>query len=254
MLYLWASRLLLIAGSLLIIAGTIYGGTISYMMWRESVSPSTSQVLILKDGTRIPFIQPTRPAEQAGGTLASRTQPTSPRNGPSTLNNPETTAPGDNPGRAPSHEGNTGEGITSPSSAYLPPLRLTIASIDVDLPVVLSNSKHMPQFKGVGWLMGSSYPGNAGNLVLFGHLDGPYATFSRLRELAPGDEFSVTTESADLRYQVTRLFDTLRDDVAVLSPTSGATATLITCSGQWDPVLGDYSHRLIVVAVLEPKQ
>lgn len=255
MLYRWASRLLFVAGSLLILAGTAYGGTIGYMMWRESVSPSTSQVLVLRDGRQIPLVQPTRPAEPVRETSAPRPQPQWDGTGNGSPDSPEALSPADKstaPARAPVE--NSEVVIASASLAYLPPLRLKIAGIDVDLPVVLSNSKHMPKFKGIGWLMGSAYPGKAGNLVLFGHLDGPYATFSKLRQLAPGDEFTVTTESDSLNYKVTRLFDTPRDDVAVLAPTGDATATLITCSGQWDPVLSDYSHRLIVVAVLTPKR
>lgn len=126
-----------------------------------------------------------------------------------------------------------------------------IASINVDWPVVLSNSKHMPRFKGIGWLLGSAYPGNPGNLVLYGHLDGPYSTLSRLSELSTGDEFSVLTAEAGLTYVVEKAYETTADDVGALAPTSNATATLITCSGNWDPIGQDYSHRLIVTAVLK---
>ena len=133
----------------------------------------------------------------------------------------------------------------------LPPLRLRIASINVDWPVVLSNSKHMPRFKGIGWLLGSAYPGNLGNLVLYGHLDGPYSTLSRLSELGAGDEFSVLTPEAELTYVVDKVYETTASDVGALAPTSNATATLVTCSGHWDSIRQDYTHRLIVTAVLK---
>src|SRR5205814_543012 len=82
--------------------------------------------------------------------------------------------------------------IRNPQPAFvLPPERIRIPRIGVDWPVVLSDITHLPRFNGVGWLQGSAYPGTAGNLVLYGHLDGRYATFGRLHELRAGDEFSV---------------------------------------------------------------
>jgi sortase A len=130
----------------------------------------------------------------------------------------------------------------------LPPLRIAIPKIGVDRPIVLSDNEHMPKFRGVGWLMGSSFPGVAGNLVLFGHLGGEYGTFMRLHELRPGDEFRIFTEASELRYRVRSSYETSPDDVGVLAPTDNASATLITCSGPWDPIAQTNERRLIVVA------
>jgi sortase A len=130
----------------------------------------------------------------------------------------------------------------------LPPLRITIPRLNVNWPVVLSTNDHLPHFKAVGWFLGSAYPGAAGNIVLFGHLDGPYSTFARLHELRAGDEVRVITEGQTHRYGVRRAFETTADDVAVLAPTAGATATFITCSGRWNSALHAYDHRLIVLA------
>jgi sortase A len=134
--------------------------------------------------------------------------------------------------------------------APLPPKRIKIPRIGVDWPVVLSDNEHLPRFKGVGWLLGSAFPGAPGNMVLFGHLDGPYATFGRLHELQPGDEFAVTTDEGEFVYRVRSSFQTTPDDVSVLAPTDTPTATLITCSGRWDPLARTYSHRLILTADL----
>ena len=38
------------------------------------------------------------------------------------------------------------------------------------------------------------------------------------------------------------------DDVGVLAPTDNASATLITCSGPWDPIAQTKQRRLIVSA------
>jgi LPXTG-site transpeptidase (sortase) family protein len=108
----------------------------------------------------------------------------------------------------------------------------------------------MPEFKGVGWMLGSAVPGALGNMVLFGHAGGTYGVFERLHELAPGDELSVTTHNGALRYRVVSVAETTPDDVAALLPSDTATATLITCSGPWDAALQTNVRRLIVVARL----
>jgi sortase A len=130
----------------------------------------------------------------------------------------------------------------------LPPARVRIPGIEVDWPVVLSDNEHLPRFKGVGWLMGSGFPGMSGNIVLFGHLGGPYGTFMRLHELRAGDEFSIVTEAGEHRYRVRDSYETTPDDVAPLAPSDTATATLITCSGPWNEALQMNERRLIVTA------
>jgi sortase A len=224
-LYAKASRLLLVAGCLLIFLGLAYGALIGFVMWRESISPSGSQVLVLKDGRRILLVQPTRspaapvPTETLQAAALSESQPVA-----------------------------TGIPKLGQSYAVLPPLRIKIPEIGVDWPVVLGDNEHLLRFKGVGWFMGTAFPGEPGNMVLFGHLDGPYSTFLRLRELKPGDEFTVITEEAQHQYRVRSVYETTPDDVAVLAPTDAATATLITCSGKWIPAQRTYDHRLIVTA------
>src|SRR5690349_3032139 len=162
----WTSRAVLALGCLLIAAGAGYGGWIAYLSWQESVAPSTQQVLALKDGRRVVLRQPT-PVVISSPAPA----PTLPTAGAGALAPP---AAGTTPA-APA--------LTVPTApAALPPVRVRIPRIGVDWPVVLSDNADMPRFKGVGWLFGSAYPGWAGNMVLFGHLDGPYATFGRLPE------------------------------------------------------------------------
>jgi sortase A len=218
----WMRRLLAVTGSLLVALGVGYGGTIVYLSWREQVAPSTQQVLILKDGRQIPLLQPTS-APAAG---------------------PTRTALPTVGGAAPAPH------VSTPESAapLLPPLRIAIPKIGVDWPVVLSDNEHLPEFRGVGWLMGSSFPGVPGNMVLFGHLGGQNGTFMRLHELQPGDQFSVFTEVGELRYRVQSSHETTPDDVGVLAPTDSASATLITCSGPWDPVAQTNERRLIISA------
>jgi sortase A len=223
MIQRWLRRLLAVIGCTLVLIGVGYGGSLAYMSWREQTAPSTQRVLVLKDGRQIPLVQPT-------------------------------SAPVGQPARwTPAAVGTTGGAVPiapRPASAVasLPPLRIAIPKIGVDRPVVLSDNEHMPEFRGVGWLMGSSFPGAPGNMVLFGHLGGEYGTFMRLHELQPGDEFSIFTEAHELRYRVRSSHETTPEDVGVLAPTDNASATLITCSGPWDPIAQTNQRRLIVSA------
>ncbi len=221
----------MVLGCLLILAGVGYFGVLKYFSWRETVSPSTSRVLVLKDGRRIPLQQPTAaPRPPATPTVQSAPP-----------------APGDVPQPAAAPRVSL-----AVQDQVMPPVRLEIPSIKVNWPVVLNNGIDLPKFKGIGWMLGSAFPGAAGNMVLFGHLDGPYATLGRLHELKPGDTFNVRTEDAQYNYRVTSLFQTTPDDVGVMAPTDGPTATLITCSGHWDTARQTYDHRLIVSADYVP--
>lgn len=216
----WLCRGLLALGCVCIMLGVAYGSLIAYLMQREQVSPSTQQLLVLKDGQQIPLIQPT--------------------------STPMVAAPF--PTRQPDQPIEVHATPTPTAPPLLPPERIIIPRLEMDWPVVLSTVDHLPQFTGVGWLLGSAFPGAPGNMVLYGHLGGPNGTFMRLHELQPGDEFSVMSAGAEHRYRVRSSQETTPDDVGVLAPTSTATATLITCSGPWDPVAQTNVRRLIVTA------
>ncbi len=138
----------------------------------------------------------------------------------------------------------------APSRPILPPTRLRLPSIAVDTLVVLADNRNMPQFKGVGWYIGSGYPGFRGNVVLFGHLNGEYETFARLAELAPGDEVLVEALDKTYRYTVTGSTIVPRETVEVMAPSRDSRVTLITCTGTFFPATRDYSHRLVVTALL----
>jgi sortase A len=219
---------LLAAGALATLAGGAYGGAIGYAAWREQLSPSTRQMLVLSDGRQVPLVQPSAAPLPA--------PPTPPAGAPATR---------------PQEQDQRDAGVAPAPAAQpvtLPPLRVRIPRIAVDWPVVLSHNEHMPEFRGVGWFMGSAFPGAPGNIVLFGHLGGPYGTFMRLHELRAGDEFSIVTEAGEHRYRVRDAYETTPEDVAPLTPSDGATATLITCSGPWNQALQTNERRLIVTA------
>lgn len=193
-----------------------YQGSLAWLHWREAAAPSTVQLLYTHDGRQIPLIQPTVVPVVAG-------------------------AAADLP--------NTG-GARPRSAFVLPPERVLIPAIDLDWPVVLATAEHLPRFRGVGWLLGSAFPGAPGNLVLLGHRGGTAGTFMRLPELRIGDEIQVVTEQMTYHYQVRDFFDTNPANVEVLAPTSSPVVTLVTCTGDWDPVAQTNLLRYIVVADL----
>lgn len=91
-----------------------------------------------------------------------------------------------------------------------------------------------------------------GNTVLIGHLNGLVGNvFGRLDELTPGDEIIATSRGLEYRYVVSEIMVLPGDTSLPMEPTDDARLTLMTCSGEWDPVAHDYSHRLWVVAESE---
>jgi sortase A len=217
----------ILIGALLMALSISYFGWIHYLRWFEQRTPSTAQVVQLPDGRQV-SLNSAAPPSAMQQKLASA-EVTRAEEAPA---QPSLPLP------------------TLTPSDVLPPERLRIPRIELDRPVVLSFNEQLPRFPGVGWLFGSAVPGAQGNMVLFGHLGGQNGVFQRLHELALGDELIVTTQQGDLHYLVERTFETTPDDVSVLLPGDGATATLITCSGPWDAVQQTNERRLIVVARL----
>src|SRR5579864_3879279 len=79
---------------------------------------------------------------------------------------------------------------------------------------------------GVGHLMGSALPGQAGNVVLAAHRD---SFFRPLQYVHDADTIDVTTPSGTRTYQVVSTSIVTPDDVGVLAPTHSAELTLVTC-------------------------
>ena len=227
-------KLGVLALGLAIVAFAGYRLLMLYTGWREATAPSTQQVLVTAEGQQIPLVQPT--AAPAGPANALSAGPA----------RPLPAIPG---GLAADLEPGL---VAQPAALHpsLPPEGLTIPAIGLDAPVVLAPADNLPQFPGVGWLMGSAFPGAPGNLVLLGHGGGPYATLERLPELPVGAVFTVRTAGTQYSYKVRKAYETDPGDVAVLAPSDRPTATLITCVGAWDVTSKSNARRYIVVADL----
>jgi sortase A len=99
--------------------------------------------------------------------------------------------------------------------------------------------------RGVGQHIGTADPGQAGNLVLSAHNDIFGELFRDLDKLKPGDEIVVSTATRDYVYRVTGMRIVQPTDVDVMSGTSKATITLISCY----PYLVD-NQRIVVFGEL----
>jgi sortase A len=99
--------------------------------------------------------------------------------------------------------------------------------------------------KGVGQFVGSTNPGEQGNLVLSAHNDIFGELFRDLDQLKPGDEILIQTSTQDYSYLVTGTRIVEPTEVSVLEPTAKPTVTLISCY----PYLVD-NQRIVVFGEL----
>ena len=122
--------------------------------------------------------------------------------------------------------------------AYVPPpiptpgpaqaRRIQIPAINIDKPIVQGDDWEQLK-KGVGQHVGSTLPGEEGNLVLSAHNDIYGEIFRNLDKLEPGDEIIVSTDRQDYAYVVRDVQVVDPTDVWVMSSTDHASTTLISC-------------------------
>ncbi len=125
-------------------------------------------------------------------------------------------------------------------------IRISIPAIGVrDWPVVQGDGWEQLK-KGVGQQIGSTNPGQTGNLVLSGHNDIYGEVFKRLDELKPGDTIIIFTINRQYVYIVTGSQIVEPTQVEVMAPTSDPILTLISCY----PYLID-NKRIVVFAKLQ---
>jgi LPXTG-site transpeptidase (sortase) family protein len=147
----------------------------------------------------------------------------------------------------------------APDRAALP-VRLRIASIGVDAPIVpvgLEPDGSMAATEEahvIGWYEPGPRPGEVSNAILTGHVDWQQQTavFFRLREVKPGDTVEVISGFKTLyRYQIESVRPYRTDEAPVaeiFAPTSAPFLTLITCDGPFDHARREYLDRLVVRA------
>ncbi|MEV7325212.1 class F sortase [Streptomyces sp. NPDC093970] len=153
----------------------------------------------------------------------------------------------------------TGEAL--PRSA---PTRLLIPKIAVDAPFTTLTLAASGQLEPppaadtnlVGWYAEGPAPGESGTAIIAGHVDTKTsaAVFVRLDELEPGDGFTVERADGTKADFVVDSADTFaKDDFPsdrVYADTSRPEVRLITCAGDYDHDVKDYTENLVVFAHL----
>ena len=89
-----------------------------------------------------------------------------------------------------------------------------------------------------------------GNTVLIGHVQGAagYNVFAQLDKLPVGGRIVANSRGQAYDFVVTQTNVLPRDDVSPTLPTDSARLTLMTCAGDFNPLTGEYSERLWIVA------
>lgn len=103
----------------------------------------------------------------------------------------------------------------------------------------------------VGWALTSALPGDAGNIILYGHNNIDSSVFKNLYTLQPGDTIRLQTGEGEVEYSVAEVKIFPAQDAATdreifntwMKPTCAPRLTLISC---WPP--DNNTHRVIVIA------
>jgi sortase A len=99
--------------------------------------------------------------------------------------------------------------------------------------------------RGLGWIAGTTRPGERGNVGIAGHRDG---FFRGLKDIARRDSIELVTLSGSQTYRVEQIWIVNPQDVQVLDPTPGPALTLVSCYPFY--FVGSAPKRYIVRAVL----
>nr|WP_228473234.1 class F sortase [Streptomyces cyaneochromogenes] len=144
------------------------------------------------------------------------------------------------------------------------PVRLLIPKISVDAPFIdlaigSSGQLEAPPANNtnlVGWHAGGASPGEAGTSIIAGHVDTATsaAVFVSLSELKKGDRFQVLRADGRKASFVIDSVETFDKDSfpskRVYGDTPRAQVRLITCAGDYDRSVRDYTANLVVFAHL----
>jgi len=100
--------------------------------------------------------------------------------------------------------------------------------------------------RGAGWIIGTARPGELGNSGIAAHRDG---FFRGLKDVEAGDRIDLRTPSKTMVYRVVQTEVVDPEDVQVLMPRAEPTLTLVTCYPFYH--VGSAPRRFIVHATLQ---
>ena len=119
---------------------------------------------------------------------------------------------------------------------------LRIAKVHLEVPV-LEGTDDLTLNRGVGYIAGSSRPGDEGNVGIAGHRDG---FFRVLKDVGRGDTIELLTPRGTDKYIVDRIVLVRPNDVSVLQSGPIRSLTLVTCYPFY--FIGSAPQRYIVQA------
>jgi LPXTG-site transpeptidase (sortase) family protein len=149
---------------------------------------------------------------------------------------------------------------TASTTSFIP-ARLKIPAINVNAAVQqvgknAAGSMGTPtNFTDVAWYMLGSKPGEAGSVVIDGHVNNAKGTdgvFANLVQVKLGDYITVEDSAGHSIIYIVTETDEYNTDAApldtIFATTGPAQLVLITCDGDWIPSAHSYNKRLVVVA------
>lgn len=151
----------------------------------------------------------------------------------------------------------------APMLSYYP-VSLSIPAINVQAhiqEVGLTKTGNMAvptNFTDVGWYDQGTVPGDIGSAVIDGHVDDGLAfpaVLANLAQLNSGDAIYITMNNGTILHFVmtgSQAYDKNTNANEIFNEKDGRILRLITCTGDWLPLLRTHDQRLVVTAVLEP--
>ena len=131
-----------------------------------------------------------------------------------------------------------------PWADTVPVARLRQPRLGIDQVVLHGASGRVLAF-GPGHVVGSSRPGDAGNVVISGHRD---THFRWLAELRPGDRLLLETGQGQREFRVAETLVHDETDTDLLDPLAGDQLRLLTCY-PFDAVTTGTRQRFVVTAL-----
>ncbi|HTZ10592.1 MAG TPA: class E sortase [Acidimicrobiales bacterium] len=162
---------------------------------------------------------------------------------------PRTTVPTTTPGTA-TDSSPINTALVAPTTADpkvgTPIGLLSIPAIGMHGAAIVEGTDENQLQQGPGHYLGTSLPGQAGNVAIAGHRTTYGAPFYDLNELQPGDPVYIQTAQGIFGYQVVGSEVVQPTNTTVLAETTSPTLTLTTCNPRYSA-----ATRLVVKAVLK---
>jgi len=154
--------------------------------------------------------------------------------------------------------------ITAPPMAAAVPVRIEIAKLDVDAPVMQlglnqDGTVQVPPLNDhdlAGWYTGSVTPGQDGSSVILGHVDSyeGASVFFAIKNLNPGDLVTIVRADGSTAIfavdGVQKVAKVAFPSSAVYGNTAYPSLRLVTCGGPFNSATGEYQDNIVVYAHL----